>query len=138
MPHLDLELKSKMSSFRRIAIGTWKTTYDPSIYGAMTVKMDDLIRYMNEFNQKTGRHITITHIMAKAVASTLEQMPDANAILRFNRIYVRKSIGVFFQVALTDDETGELDLSGATIHDANQKSLVEIHDEFSEQVKKVR
>ena len=138
MAHLELQPKTKMSSFRRIAIGTWKTTYDPSIYGSMTVRMDELVRYMEEFRQKTGRHITITHVMARAVASTLEKMPDANAILRFNRIYVRKTIGVFFQVALTDDETGELDLSGATIHDANKKTLIEIYDEFDAQVKKVR
>ena len=41
----------------------------------------------------------------------LHEMPDANAILRFNRIYLREDIGVFFQVAMEDPQTGELDLS---------------------------
>ena len=138
MPHLELVKKQKMSSFRRIAIGTWKTTYDPTVYGSMALRMDEAMRYLELFREKTGRRLTIAHMMAKAVAAVLKEMPDANAILRWNRIYLRKDIGVFFQVALQDDETGEMDLSGATIHSADTKSLLEIVDEFQETVDKVR
>ncbi len=138
MPNLDLELKTNLSSFRRIAIGTWRTTYDPSVYGGMKLPMDKAMQYLAEFREKTGRRLTLTHMMARAVAGTLEAMPDANAVLRFNRIYLRKDIGVFFQVALKDDETGEIDLSGATIHDANNKTLLQVVDEFQETVDKVR
>jgi len=138
MPNLELVQKTDLSSFRRIAIGTWKTAYDPSVYGSMTLRIDETLRYLEEFREKTGRRLTLTHMMAKAVAGVLEYAPDANAILRWNRIYLRKDIGVFFQVAMTDQETGQLDLSGATIHDAEKKSLVEIVDEFQAQVEKVR
>ena len=138
MPNLDLEPKRNLSSFRRIAIGTWKTTYDPSVYGTMTLRMDKAMDYVAAFREKTGRRLTLSHMMAKAVAAVLEAMPDANAILRFNRIYLRKDIGVFFQVALEDPETGELDLSGATVHGANEKTLVEVYDDFKATVEKVR
>ena len=107
MPNLDLERKKDMSSFRRIAIGTWKTAYDPSVYGSLTLRMDKALEYMDAFKKATGRRITITHMMAKAVAGTLVEMPDANAILRFNQIWLRKRIGVFFQVALEDKATGQ-------------------------------
>jgi pyruvate dehydrogenase E2 component (dihydrolipoamide acetyltransferase) len=76
--------------------------------------------------------------MAKAVAIMLSEMPDANAILRMNRIYLRDQIGVFFQVAMEDPETGEVDLSGATIFDAHKKSLLEIVAEFEAKVGTVR
>lgn len=138
MSNLAIRKKTHLSSFRRIAIGTWKTAYDPSVYGSMTLPMDEMLRYMAEFREKTGRRVTLTHMMAKAVAAVLEAMPDANAILRFNNIYLRETIGVFFQVALEDEETGELDLSGATIHQANEKSLLEIYDEFQSIVSNVR
>ena len=138
MPNLDLERKKDMSSFRRIAIGTWKTAYDPSVYGSLTLRMDKALEYMEAFKKATGRRITITHMMAKAVAGTLTEMPDANAILRFNQIWLRKRIGVFFQVALEDKATGQIDLSGTTIQDAEKKSLVEIIDEFEREVNKVR
>ncbi|MFT5680501.1 MAG: pyruvate/2-oxoglutarate dehydrogenase complex dihydrolipoamide acyltransferase (E2) component [Myxococcota bacterium] len=138
MPHLALVKKQNLSSFRRIAIGTWRTTYDPSVYGSLLLRMDAAMDYRDRFRAATGRRLTVSHMMARAIAGCLAEMPDANAILRFNRIYLRQRISVFFQVALKDEQTGELDLSGATIPDADQKTLLQICDEFQERVSKVR
>jgi len=138
MPNLALVRKKNLSSFRRMALGTWRTAGDPSVYGSMRLRMDEALRYMEEFREKKGRKLTISHMMAKAVAMVLEAMPDANAILRLGQIYVRKDVAVFFQVSIEDSETGEIDLSGATVHDANEKSLVEIFDDFQATVDKVR
>jgi pyruvate dehydrogenase E2 component (dihydrolipoamide acetyltransferase) len=68
----------------------------------------------------------------------LKECPDANAILRWNRVYLRKRIGVFFQVVMTDEGASKVDLSGATLYDVEQKSLVEIFDEFNGKVESVR
>jgi len=138
MPNLELVDKRDLSSFRRIAMGTWRTAYDPSVYGCMKLRMDEALRYRDEFRQKTGKRLTVTHMMAKALGAALAKMPDANAIMRFKRIYLRKRIGVFFQVAMKDLETGELDLSGVTVHEADEKSLMAIVDEFTAAVVKVR
>lgn len=138
MPNLALTPKQNLSSFRRIAIGTWRTAYDPTVYGTLALRADKVLTYLETFRARTGKRATLSHLMAKAVAITLSEMPDANAILRFNRIYLRKDIGVFFQVALEDDKTGEIDLSGATIFDAHQKSLLEIVEEFEKKVGSVR
>ncbi len=138
MPNLRLEKKTQLSSFRKIAIGTWKTAYDPSVYGTLKLRADKVMAYIDEFRRRTGKKLTLTHLMAKAVAITLAEMPDGNAILRFNRIYLRQDIGVFFQVAMQDEKTGEIDLSGATVFDAHIKSLEAIFDEFSAKVTKVK
>lgn len=138
MPNLELTPKKNLSPFRKIAIGTWHTAYDPSVYGSLTLRMEEALRYIEVFRQTTGKRITLSHMIAKAVAAALEDMPDANAILRYNRIYLRKRIGVFFQVVMEDPDTGEIDLSGAAIHDPESKSLEQIVDEFAEKVEKVR
>jgi pyruvate/2-oxoglutarate dehydrogenase complex dihydrolipoamide acyltransferase (E2) component len=138
MPNLDLVRKKRLSPFRKIAIGTWQTAYDPSVYGALTLRMEEALRYLEEFRQATGKHATVSHLMVKAAAAVLEAMPDANAVLRFNRIYLRQRIGVFFQIAMEDPRTGELDLSGALIHDPETKSLEDIVDECTEIVARVR
>ena len=88
MPNTELVLKRDVSSFRMIAIGTWRTTKDPSVYGALDVEMDEVLRYIEAFRAHTGKRLTVTHLMAFAVAKVLEQIPDANAVLRFNRIYL--------------------------------------------------
>jgi pyruvate dehydrogenase E2 component (dihydrolipoamide acetyltransferase) len=138
MPNLALRKKEKLSSFRKIAIGTWTTVGDPSIYGTLKLRADKVLAYIEEFRKRTGKRLTISHVMAKAVALVMKEMPDANAILRFNRIYLRQDIGVFFQVEMKDAKTGEIDLSGATIFGAHEKNLEQIVDEFQARVDKVK
>lgn len=138
MPNLALRPKTNLSSFRRIAIGTWRNAYDPSVYGTIALRADKVMSYLGELRERSGKRVTLSHLMAKAVAIMLSEMPDANAILRMNRIYLRDQIGVFFQVAMEDPETGEVDLSGATIFDAHKKSLLEIVAEFEAKVGTVR
>lgn len=138
MPNLEITKKRGLSPFRKIAIGTWQTAYDPSVYGTIALRMEEALRYQEAFRAATGKRLTITHMMTKAAAAVFEAMPDANAILRCNRIYLRKRIGVFVNVVSRDPETGEIDLSGALVRDPEQKTLAQVADEFIERVAKVR
>ncbi|MEQ1506286.1 MAG: 2-oxo acid dehydrogenase subunit E2 [Myxococcota bacterium] len=138
MPNLDLVPLDRVSSFRKIAIGTWRTAKDPSVYGSIELEMDETLRYVEAFRAATGKRLTVTHLLAAAVGKVLEAMPDANAVLRYGRIYLRKDVSVFFQVAMQDPETGQIDLSGVTIRDANHKPIAQIVDEFEASAKKVR
>ena len=138
MPNLELEHKKDVSAFRRIAIGTWATAYDPSVYGTMEIQMDQTMDYIQRFREKSGQRLTVTHMVARAIAAALRKVPDANAVLRFNRIYVRKRIGVFMQVVMTDEGEDKIDLSGATIYDVDEKNLSQIVSEVEEKVDIVR
>jgi pyruvate dehydrogenase E2 component (dihydrolipoamide acetyltransferase) len=138
MPNIKLRRKSDLSAFRKMALGTWHTAYDPSVYGSLTLRMDNAERYLDEFRRATGKRLTYSHMMAKAAAAALQAMPEANAILRLGGIYLRERIGVFFQVALEDAATGEIDLSGTTIFEPEQKSLLAIVEEFEERTARVR
>ena len=112
MPNLELTPKHDVSSFRKIAIGTWADAYDPSVYGTMEVNMDEAMRYLADFRARTGRKLTVSHMMAKVAAMALKEVPDANAVLRWKRIYLRKRIGIFFQVVMTDEGDGKTDQIG--------------------------
>ncbi|MGZ6125985.1 MAG: 2-oxo acid dehydrogenase subunit E2 [Myxococcales bacterium] len=138
MANLELTPKKHLSSFRKIAIGTWTAAYDPSVYGTLEVPMDKAMKYLADFRARTGRRLTVSHMMAKVAAMALKEVPDANAVLRWNRIYLRKRIGIFFQVVMTDEGEGKADLSGATLYDLEQKSLLQICDEFHAKVETVR
>jgi pyruvate/2-oxoglutarate dehydrogenase complex dihydrolipoamide acyltransferase (E2) component len=96
------------------------------------------MRYVADFRARTGKRLTVSHMLAKVAAMTLKEVPDANAILRWNRVYLRKRIGVFFQVVMNDEGESKVDLSGATLYDVENKSLVEICDEFEGKVQAVR
>jgi pyruvate/2-oxoglutarate dehydrogenase complex dihydrolipoamide acyltransferase (E2) component len=138
VPNLELVRKDDVSSFRKIAIGTWRTAYDPSVYGTIELRMDEAMRYLTEFRAKTGKKLTVSHMIAKAAAMVLKECPDANAIMRWNRVYLRKRIGVFFQVVMTDEGADKVDLSGATLYDVEGMTLGQIYDEFNARVESVR
>src|SRR3954451_11819165 len=138
MPNLELVRKDDVSSFRKIAIGTWRTAYDPSVYGTIELRMDRALQYIRDFREKTGKKLTVSHMIAKAAAMVLKECPDANALLRWNRVYLRKRIGVFFQVVMTDEGAHKVDLSGATLYDVEDKSAEQIVDEFNDKVAAVR
>lgn len=138
MPNVDLHPPKQEPIFRKIAIGTWATTYDPQVYGSLTVRMEPALKLIEDFRHRTGKRLTVTHLVAKAVGIAFERMPDANAILRFGRIYRRKSISVFLQVAMTDPVTGRPDLSGTTLHDIDRMTLEQIVDSTEKSVKLVR
>ncbi|HVO30953.1 MAG TPA: 2-oxo acid dehydrogenase subunit E2 [bacterium] len=147
MPNLDLVREDDVSSFRKIAIGTWANAYDPSVYGTIQLRMDKAMAYLAEFRAKTGRRLTVSHMIARAAAAVFEATPEANAVLRKNRVYLRKRIGIFFQVAMTDEigngadgnqNLSKADLSGATLYDVEKMSLLQICDEFERKVDLVR
>jgi pyruvate/2-oxoglutarate dehydrogenase complex dihydrolipoamide acyltransferase (E2) component len=136
MAHLELTPKTDISSFRKLAIGSWKTTYDPTVYGTLTVRMDKAMAYIEEFRQRTGVRLTVTHLMTKAMGEALRRCPEANALLRFNKIYVRKQVTISALVVQTDG--GKVDLTSAKIDDADTKSLLTIAQEMEEAVRRVR
>jgi len=138
MPHLELVRKDHVSSFRKLAIGAWRVAYDPTVYGTMTIRMEKAVEYIAKFREKTGRRITVTHLVTKAVAEALRRCPDANAILRFNKIYLRKHVNVSVLVLQTDGGEAKVDLTAAKIADCDQKSLVQIAEELESAVKKAR
>lgn len=138
MPNIELAGKARLSAFRHISLGTWRTAYDPSIYGSIAFRMDRTMAYVEAFRAATGRHLTLTHLMAKVCGTVLHQMPELNAILRWGRIYRRCNIAVFFQVAIEDEQTGKLDLSGIKVERPHEKALEQIIDEFEKKTAKVR
>jgi len=138
MAHLDLQPKFDVASFRKIAIGSWQTAYDPTVYGTLTVRMDKALEYVEEFRRRTGRRLTVTHLVTKAIAEALRKCPDANAVLRFNKIYLRKSVVISVLVVQPDEATGKVDLTAARVEGADRKTLVELADELEGIIRAVR
>jgi pyruvate dehydrogenase E2 component (dihydrolipoamide acetyltransferase) len=117
------------SSFRRMAAGMWRSPRDPSIYGQMDVDATPSLAFLAE---QPGK-VTVTHLVARAVALALRDQPELNAKVRFwGRLERRETIDLFVTVA-----TGG-DLSGARIDRADGKSLAELAREVSDRAGKIR
>ncbi len=125
----------RLSSWRKVAIGTWRSAGDPSVYGIADLQARPAIDYLEKIKDRTGVRVTLTHFAGRAVAEVLSRHHEINAILRWGRLYPRKSVDIFFQVA--SDGKGR-DLSGTTIREADKKSIEAIGREMQERIDRIR
>ena len=136
--NVELRPVGRVSGFRKLAIGTWDTPRDPQIYGTLRVRMEESLRFIAAYREATGRRLTVTHLVAKAVAQALAEVPETNALIRRSRPQERERVSVFLSIATEDPETGQIDLSGAKIDDVDRKSLGVVLDEIEQAVRSVR
>src|SRR5262249_26772897 len=123
-----------VSSFRRMAAGMWRAPSDPSIYGQMDVDATAALAFLRE-HQTADTRLTVTHLVARAVAVALRDQPELNAKIRFGgRLEQRSTVDVFVTVATE----GNKDLSGARIERADEKPLLELARELRDRVSKIR
>ena len=133
--HLELLPARPASGWRKIALGTWRSAKDPSVYGVLDLEAIKALDYIGRLSQATGEKITMTHFVGKIAAVALERHPEINAVLRFGRLHPRKHVSLFFQAAT--DAQGK-DLSGLTVKEAETKSLVGIARDMNRRIVAVR
>ena len=121
------------SSFRRMAAAMWRSPSDPSIYGSMDSDATAALAFLRDHPSTVK--LTITHLVARAVALAMRDQPELNAKVRYwGRLEQRATIDVFVTVATE----GNKDLSGTRIDGADTKSLVAIASEIRERAGKIR
>lgn len=123
---------AKVSTWRLISLSAWTRPSDPSVYGWLDVDVSRALAYLERL--PASPKITITHLVGKAVAMAIADCPSVNAIIRRDRIYLRDTVDVFFQVAYDQGEN----LSGLTIESADRKSLGAIANELSTRANTIR
>ena len=132
--NVDFLPLQKASAWRKIAVGTWRSCGDPSIYGAVEVDATSILKTIAD-HKNDGVRITPTVVIAKAIAVALQEFPVLNSIIRFGRIYQRKTCDVFLQVSTSGRED---ELSGIVIREADRKSLQEIAAEVMQKSSRIK
>lgn len=130
-----------LSSWRRMAAVAWSAPDDPTIYGTIDLDMTEALAFLPKESERTGEHLTVTHLVTKALADTLAEHPDCNCIIRRGRIFERDDVDISVLVAVPPDDAQheqEADLSEALVRRADRKSMAEIAREIREGARKVR
>jgi pyruvate dehydrogenase E2 component (dihydrolipoamide acetyltransferase) len=84
---------SHVSSFRRIAIGSWRTAADPTVYGTLTLRAEaarERLRAAGIADEARG----LTALLVMAVARAFARLPEANALLHWNRLLLRPTVDI--------------------------------------------
>lgn len=115
-----------MSAWRKVALATWRTSGESSVYGWTDFDAKGIRRVLEKFKAE-GKRMSPTTIAAKAVAVAIASYPKVNGLIRFGKIYEREDVDIFLQVAV--DDAGDM-LSGIVIRQCDKKSLEEISEEI--------
>jgi pyruvate/2-oxoglutarate dehydrogenase complex dihydrolipoamide acyltransferase (E2) component len=126
--------------FRKIAMGTWKTAKDPSVYGQVEIDLTETFKYLEEYKLKHDVKITPAHLIGRAVTYCMRRRPEVNGMIRGSRIYRRKHVSLFYQVNIQKegDDAGKANLSGTVIHKAEELTLAGLADALKKQAKDIR
>jgi len=130
-----------LSSWRRMAAVAWSPPDDPTIYGTIDLDMTDALEFLPKESERSGEHLTVTHLVTKAIADTLAAHPECNCIIRRGRIFERDDVDISVLVAVPPEDAGrgqEADLSEALVRNADRKSMADIATEIREGARKVR
>ncbi|MCB0384196.1 MAG: 2-oxo acid dehydrogenase subunit E2 [Bdellovibrionales bacterium] len=141
LQNLPLRLSPASSTFRKVAMGTWRTAKDPSVYGLMEIDMTKALAFMRHYAESHSIKITPAHLVGKAAAYCISRRPEINAMIRGSRIYLRDSVNLFFQVNIPgngNDKAKKANLAGCTIPHAEGLPLKEIALQLQEKANKVR
>ncbi len=124
----------KATGWRRVAAAIWGQPNDPQIYGDFEVDATALMAFIEEARRTTGVHVTVTHVVGKAIAHGLAENPDLNTRLHRGRFIPRESVDIFFVASVA----GGKDVSGVKVRGADRKSVAEIADELASRVERIR
>lgn len=134
-PNVEGHFASNVSSWRRLSLGTWKAANDPTIYGMLSIDATAANRALARLSAGPV-HVTMTHLVVKAIADTLARHPNCNGFVRRGAVFLRDQVDVFVLVAVSG--SGDTDLSGVKIECADQKSVVQIAQEIAAHAAEIR
>jgi len=138
MPNIDLIGPAQESSWRRVALAAWGAPKEPAVLGMMDVDARSLLARIDELREQ-GHRVTVTHMVARAVALSLAKHPETNVAIRLGRAWLRERVDVFVHVMVPGEgDMGSADLSGVKVLNADQKRLVEFAEELNHRSKRVR
>ncbi len=131
------------STWRKIAMATWRPRKDPMIWATTDVEAARLLEYIDQVRHVTGQHVTPAHLVGRAAGKVLEALPGLNGRIAFGSFLPSPTIDCFFVVSLRTDpvigaEAVSTDLSGAVVRRVNEKPPWIIAKELADRAARIR
>lgn len=118
---------ARLHGWRKLAGSTWGPPTDPQFFGELEVDASAMLDHVRRVREATGARVTLTHLVGRAVAHGLTEVPHLRMRLTRGREYPRESVDVFFIVSTGGGD----DLTGIKVADADRKSAAEIAGELA-------
>lgn len=120
--NIELGPKQNLTSYRKLAIASWRHPRDPSTYTSLDLPVAAAEAFLKSSAGEDP--LTLTHYVTKIMGHCFEAYPELNHVLRRGNLYPRKSVDVFVTTLLSG--SNGKDLSGFLLRDVSRKSIREI------------
>jgi pyruvate dehydrogenase E2 component (dihydrolipoamide acetyltransferase) len=115
-------MPSRRSVRRKLAVASWRAPSDGRIYTRAEIDATAMLAHARSLSESTGVHVTVTHVIGKAVAAALAALPAVNARVVLGRVVGHPRVDVAFAVDIADGD----DLGAVTLRGVDAMSTVEI------------
>jgi pyruvate/2-oxoglutarate dehydrogenase complex dihydrolipoamide acyltransferase (E2) component len=126
-------MSERVGGWRKLAGASWRAPDDPQFFGDLEIDATALLSYVEELRGSSEVRVTITHLVARAVACGLAEVPELRVRLARGRLHQRESVDVFVIVSA---ERGR-ELTGFKICDADRKTAAGIAAETTRQTRAI-
>lgn len=117
----------RLHGWRKLAGAAWGRPNDPQFYGELEIDAGALLEHQRQVRDRTGTHVTMTHLVGRAVGHALSVVPAARVRIAFGREYPRTSADVFFIVSADGGD----ELTGVKIENVDQKPVDQVAAELN-------
>lgn len=132
--NIEVGSPDHLSSYRKIAIASWRHPRDPSTYSWRDFPIAPAEEFLASRNSETP--LTLTHFLALAIADCFRRQPEFDRFLRLGKLYPRKSTDAFITTMLRTRQ-GK-DLSGFVLRDINGMSIEEVASRSAAETERLR
>lgn len=122
------------SQRRKLAVATWRGPRAGLLYARLEVDATPLLAYAQRLTAAGSVPVRLTHVIGRAVALGLREVPAFNARVLLGRVVRHERVDVGFAV----DIRGGDDLAPAVVRDADLLPTVKIAELLAELARKVR
>ncbi|MCW5830364.1 MAG: 2-oxo acid dehydrogenase subunit E2 [Deltaproteobacteria bacterium] len=121
----------KLSLWRRIALHVWGEPTSPTICATRDYDVENAIRFLDWYNSAHETHVTMTALLIKAAALSIQKYPELNRRIVAGRLYDLPTIDIAAPVNLG----GQGETAMILIRDADKKTLDEIATDLKGRVR---
>ena len=129
MRHLKLKKIKKLTTYQKLAIGSWRNAKDPSVYSWSDVDYEKAQELTDWVLKEKNIKLTPTYIVSQAVALVFAVRPQLNTILRAGSLYQRDKVSFSYLVAIPKKDTPKrFNLSNCAMHDVTKIGLLDLYE----------
>lgn len=131
---------SWMSTRQKLSIASWTPPSEGNIHGSVVLDATAVIGWIARARAASGRHITVTHVVVKAVGLALRASPQINGRIVLGEYLPAGSVDVGCLVALEREEGGVRagDLAYCKVKRADRVAVAGIADEVCSAAERLR